>query len=330
MSMKVFITGGAGFIGSHIVDSLVVNDHQVTVYDNFSSGHIDNLKHLGNKIKIVRGDILDLDKLTHSAQGHDIISHQAAQLEIMLAQNHPETDLASNTIGSLNVLQTASKNKIQHLIMASSACVYGQPIYLPQDENHPTNPNWSYGVSKLAMEKYAQIYAKTQNINITLLRYGIVYGPREWYRRALTLFIKRAINKQSPVIFGTGRQFRDLIYVQDIANFHSICLNQKTTSNQTYNLGSGKKYSIRQLANKVCKLSGYKFKPITEPVSEGECSRLIRGKTRNINDLSGMFLDITKAKKLGWKPQTNLADGISQSISWYKKNKSRWNKIAGA
>jgi UDP-glucose 4-epimerase len=179
---KILVTGGAGFIGSHIVDSLVNQEAKVIVYDNFSFGKKENLMNSFNKIKIIRGDILDYSLLEKVMKGIDFVSHHAAQLEIFKALSDPVDDLRTNTIGTLNVLKAAQKAGVKKIVYASSACVYGQPQYTPQDENHPTNPNWAYGISKLAAEKYCQIFMQDVGIPVVSLRYGIVYGPCEWYR----------------------------------------------------------------------------------------------------------------------------------------------------
>jgi len=199
--LNILVTGGAGFIGSHIVESLNKSGANVTIYDNFTTGSMENIKHLSNEINIIHGDILDYKKLEKVTQNIDIISHQAAQLEITKCMDNPIEDLKINTEGSLNVFNAAVKNDVKKIIYASSACIYGQAEYLPEDENHPHNPNWPYGVSKLAVEKYADIYHENYGISTNGLRYSIIYGPKEWYGRVLTVFLKRALENK-PLLFG--------------------------------------------------------------------------------------------------------------------------------
>ncbi len=325
---KILVTGGAGFIGSHIVDSLVTKGARVTVYDNFSFGRKENLEKSLRKIDIIKGDILNYRSLEKAVKGVDFISHQAAQLEIFRALADPLDDLKTNTIGTLNVLKAAQKAKVKKIICASSACVYGQPRYTPQDENHPTNPNWAYGVSKLAAEKYCQIFTQDMGIPVVSLRYGIVYGPREWYRRVLTIFIKRVVQGKPPVIFGKGNQYRDFIYVNDVVKMHNLCLKNKKADGKIYNVGSGKKTTIKQLASLVIKASGKDLSPKTEQVKEGEFSKIIKDKKRNIADLKGMCLGVEEAKReLGWKPEVDLLKGIEMEMEWAEQNLSRWKKI---
>jgi UDP-glucose 4-epimerase len=227
--MKIFITGGAGFIGSHIVDNYVSKGHEVIVYDNFSSGKIENLKNVINKIKIINGDILDFEKLKkYCDKDVDVISHHAAQLEIFKCLKNPAFDLKTNTIGTLNILELAKLKKIKRIINASSACVYGQSSAKQQSEyGHEKKPHWPYGVSKLCSENYCEIYQNNYNMKITSLRYGIVFGEREWLGRVLTMFLSRALQNKSPVIFGNGRAIRDFIHVSDVAKINQLLLKKK-------------------------------------------------------------------------------------------------------
>ena len=326
---NIFVTGGAGFIGSHIVDSLVKKGARVTVYDNLSFGNLNNLQRSAKKIRFIKGDILNFRKLKKCTEGMDLVSHQAAQLEVFKATYHPEQDLTENTVGTLNVLRAAEENDVKKIINASSACVYGQPTKIPQDESHPTDPNWAYGVSKLAAEKYCKIFMERTNIPVVSLRYGIVYGPREWYRRVLTIFIKRVLDGLPPVVFDKGEQFRDFIYVDDIVSLHNHALFSTKANGKIYNGGTEKKTTIRELANVVIKASGNKhLEPVFEKVKEGNTSRIISDKRRNLSDLTGMCLANKKAKaELGWKPKIDIVSGIKQQINWYKRNKERWTHI---
>ena len=162
--LKILITGGAGFIGSHIADSLNAAGHDIVIYDNFSTGLMENIEEINAKnIKLINGDILDFNKLVKAMKGVDIVSHHAAQLEIFVGIDEPEKDLSINTVGTLNVLN-AAKNNVKKVINASSACIYGQTDK-ETTENDLTDPNWAYGVSKLAAEKYANIFQNTRRIS---------------------------------------------------------------------------------------------------------------------------------------------------------------------
>ena len=328
--MKILITGGAGFIGSHIVESLLSLGHTVVVYDNFSSGSLFNLQSLikNKNLKIIEGDILDFEMLNKSLKNIDLVSHHAAQLEIFLSIEDPVKDLEINTIGTLNVLKASSLNGVSKVINVSSACVYGQTSR-PSSENSPTNPNWDYGVSKLSGEKYAQIYNDYKNLSVVNLRYSIVYGEREWYRRVMPIFSKRYIKNEDLIIFGKGEQKRDFIYIMDLVKAHNLCLFNSKANGNIYNIGSGESISIFELAKTFLTLRGmYSGKIVFEDVNQGEFSKLIEGKKRNSSELDLMHLDISKIKAdLGWTPTTTLANGISNQLAWAKINLDRWNTI---
>ncbi|RLJ07832.1 MAG: hypothetical protein DRP16_02690 [Candidatus Aenigmatarchaeota archaeon] len=326
--LKVLVTGGAGFIGSHIVESLVKKGAEVIVYDNFSTGSIENIKHLEKDIEVIRADILDYDKLLDVCRGVNVISHQAAQLEITKCIDNPIEDLKINAEGSLNVFNAAIKNGVKKVIYASSACVYGQAQYIPQDENHPTNPNWQYGISKLAVEKYADIYNKYYGIPTIGLRYSIVYGPKEWYGRVLTVFLKRAMEGQLPVVWG-GDQIRDFIYISDVVSLHSLCIESDIVYNDIFNVSTGIGTSIKQLARLIIEIFDLDGEPIYEDVKEGEGSELLEGRKRLPMELKKMVLDNRKAKKnLGWEPRVRLREGLIKEFEWLKSNKHRWKKMS--
>jgi len=320
--LNILVTGGAGFIGSHIVNDLVSQGANVTIYDNFTSGTLENINHLSDKIKIIKGDILDVEQLNKACENIDIISHQAAQLEITKCIDDPILDLKINTEGSINVLNAALKNDVEKIIYASSACVYGQAEYLPEDENHPNNPNWPYGVSKLAVEKYANIYYENYGLQTNGLRYSIIYGPKEWYGRVLTVFLKRALENKPPVVWG-GDQIRDFCNVKDLVKFHNILITNNQTKNDVFNVSTGIGTSIKDLS--ILFQNQFNLPdPIYENIDEGENSNVLDGRTRLPLELKTMILDNSKAKKLGWKPDINLIDGINEEYLWLKYNCHRW------
>ena len=325
--MRVMVTGGAGFIGSHIVDDLVASGHNVVVYDNFSTGLHDNLSAVKGSVEIVNGDILDAEKLESAMRGCDRVSHHAAQLEIFLSISRPEDDLQQNTIGTLNVLRAARKCGVEKLVNVSSACVYGQTAEASR-EDMACVPNWAYGVSKLAAEKYAQIFNDYDSLPVVSLRYAIVYGEREWYRRVLPIFLKRALQGQAPVVFGDGLQIRDFIHVADVVRLHRMCFEQPAALGEIFNVGRGVPVSIRELATTCCDIADQPLVPVFEETAEGDFSKLVPEKRRNSAELKRMLLDPAKAERvLGWQPEVALDDGLRREYVWARDNLSRWDKV---
>jgi UDP-glucose 4-epimerase len=323
---RILVTGGAGFIGSHITESLVKKGADVVVYDNFSSGFRKNIEHIRNDIEIIEGDILNSKKLHKACEDVDAISHQAAQLEITSAIEEPNSDLQTNTQGSLNVFEAAAENNIEKVVYASSACVYGQAQEVPQSESHPTEPNWPYGVSKLAVDKYASIFGPYYNIPLVGLRYGITYGPREWYGRVMTVFLKRAISGNPPVVWG-GDQVRDFVHVSDAIKLHNKCL-ERETGTTIYNVGTGVRTSIQDLAELVIDLTGLGTDIVFETVREGNSSDYVE-RGRLPMELKHMQLDPSKARaELDWQSTISLKEGLEKQYLWAKDNQGRWQEAS--
>jgi UDP-glucose 4-epimerase len=327
---RVFLTGGAGFIGSHLVRDLIDAGSRVTVYDNFSTGSRDNLADVEDHIEVVEGDILDLDNLRRAMEGHAVVSHHAAQLEITKSIGDPIFDLTTNTIGTLNVLRAIEDLGITRLVEASSAGVYGQATADLQHESDPTEPNWEYGVSKLACEKYAAIACeRNPGLSVASLRYAIVYGEREWFGRVLTIFLQRALRGEPPVIFGDGGQERDFVYVGDIASLHRRCLEAEYKGHLTLNGSTGIGTTVSELADHVCSVAGLAREPVFDDVAEGARSELADGRMRLPSELRRMRMGFERAEQLlGWRPVTPLADGLAREWKWISEHPERWTEMS--
>jgi nucleoside-diphosphate-sugar epimerase len=323
---KILVTGGAGFIGSHIVESLVMRGAKVRVLDNLSSGSLENLASVIKDIEFIQGDIRDKETLAKATKGIEIVSHQAAQLEITLSFEEPLLDLEINTIATLNLLDICLRNNVKKFIFASSACVYGQKETITK-ENSQRRPNWAYGISKLAAEEYCRLYSEVNPLSVTVLRYSIIFGEREWYRRAIPIFLKRVIQKLPPVVFGGGEAIRDFLYVGDLVNLHNLLIERDDIKFDIFNVSSG----IPRKIIDVAKLISEKFfdgSIIYENLKEGESSNIISGKQRNKNDLRLMWLDPSKAKEtLGWNIATSFEDALEKEYNWALKNLHRWSEI---
>ena len=325
---NVLVTGGAGFIGSQIVERLLKEGASVRVLDNFRTGLHENLEDIKNDIELIEGSILEADDLAKACKGIDLISHQAAQLEITRAIDDPVEDLITNTVGTLNVFKEAVNAGIERVVFASSAGVYGQAVATPQDEDtHPTEPNWAYGVSKLATEKYATIFQETNSLKTVALRYGIVYGPREWYGRVLTIFLKRALEKQPLVVFGDGAQIRDFVNVKDVVDMNMLCLEDNGSTNQIFNVATAHGTTINELAEMVAKVANNNLEIIHEEVEEGKASKYY-DRIRLPQELKELIQSYKKANKLvGWQPSVDLEDGIREEYEWLKEHANRWQKM---
>jgi UDP-glucose 4-epimerase len=330
MARSVLVTGGAGFIGSHVVDDLLRSGYRVTVFDNFSSGLRENLAAVDGEVEIVEGDILDSEAITAVARGKDVISHQAAQLEITKCLEDPLDDMRTNLVGTINILNAARLGGVEQVVNASSACIYGEAVDPPSDEDtHPHNPNWSYGASKLAAEKYAQIFARDYGLTVHSLRYGITYGPREWYGRVLTIFLKRLSQEKPPVIFGTGEQLRDFVYVDDVVHLHRACIQSRLGGAQSFNAGTGIATSIADLAALACEIAGTGLEPVTENVLPGERSALVDGRLRLPSELNVMQLSGAKAERLlGVVAQVSLREGLEREWEWLREHPARWTTMS--
>ena len=323
----VLVTGGAGFIGSHIVDDLVRAGAQVRVFDNFSSGLRENLRAVAGDVEIVEGDILDPAALAVTCRGMDAISHQAAQLEIIRCIEDPVADLRINAEGTLNVFQAAVAAGVGKVIYASSACVYGQARYTPQDEDHPREPNWPYGVSKYATEGYGRLYHDYYGMQTIGLRYAIIFGPREWYGRVLTAFLRRALDGTPPVVWD-GTQVRDFTFIEDVAACHRRCLEEDDLGAAVFNVSTGVATSIRALADLVVEVCGLGASPIYEDVAEGQVSRLVPGRMRLPAELKQMVLDNRRAReRLGWGPSVGLREGLAREFAWLREHADRWRTM---
>jgi UDP-glucose 4-epimerase len=327
---NILVTGGAGFIGSHLVDKYLENEAgKVVVFDDFSTGSMKNIEHLEQrKVTVVKGSILDAKLLDQTVKKEevDIIDHEAAELEVYTGIRNSLRDARINIFGTLNVLNTALRNRVEKLLFASSGAVYGEAEYLPVDEKHPLNPHWPYGVSKLSGERYSVQYYRLYGLDTTSFRYSIVYGPREWYGRVLTMFIKRIfMENKPPVVFGNGDQVRDFVNVTDLVRAHVKAIENPKASGEVFNLSSGISVSIKQLAETLIRLSGKKLKTIFDDPSEGKASKFQPERVRLKGELRRFVLSNDKAKEmLDWSPSTDFKNGVSKEVEWLKQHQERW------
>ncbi len=307
--MKVLVTGGAGFIGSHVVDSLIERGDEVVVVDNLSTGFEQNINPAARFYQLSIGDS-ELAEV-FKRERPDVVSHHAAQMDLRRSVAEPLFDAQENILGSLNVILSSVRFGVKKLVYASSSAVYGEAQYLPADEEHPINPISQYGVSKHTVEHYLYLYAHQYGLDYAILRYPNVYGPRQNpYGEAgvIAIFARHMMRGERPTIFGQGDKTRDYTHISDVVQ--SNLLTMERGNNTIYNIGTGVETSVKQIFDILAEALGYKGSPAYAPAREEEVNR--------------MCLDWGKAQReLGWRPKLRLREGILNTIEYYKTQESK-------
>lgn len=317
--MNILVTGGAGFIGSHIAHRLLKLDHNVVVVDtldpyydpDIKRRNVDRCREVGNDAyTFIEGSITDRELVDTLMHDHDIefVYHEAAQAGVRTSVENPQKPNRINVEGLLNVLTAAVDNGVERVVNASSSSVYGTAEYLPFDEEHPNNPQSPYGVSKLAAEHYCNVFNELHEISTVNLRYFTVYGPFMRPNMAITNFTTRCFNGENPVIFGDGKQTRDFTYIDDIVDANIELLNSDTADGETFNIGSSDNITIEQLAEYVIETTGADVEIEYESAKKG--------------DARHTHADITKAKdEIDYEPSRTIREGVSEFIDWYSDNR---------
>lgn len=299
--MKVLVTGGAGFIGSHIVDELIECGHHVVVLDNLSVGKKGNLT---RDVRIIKQDIrADLHSL-FSREKFDIVIHQAGQVSVPNSLRDPITDLQVNLTGLLNLLEAARKHQVRKVIFASTAAVYGMPIELPIKESHPLKPVSPYGLTKKTSEEYLRMYHDLYGIDFTILRYANVYGPRQSSNGesgVVSIFTDLFSRGESPIIYGDGSTTRDFVFVKDIARANVLAL--QAGDGEIFNVSTGISTSLNELYNLFNNLLSGQGAPIYVDSRLGDINHSVLSNSHIMD-------------KLGWVPKTSLTDGIRETLDW--------------
>lgn len=302
--MIVLVTGGAGFIGSHIVDAYIREGHRVVVLDNLSTGKREQVH---PEAVFYALDLMD-PKLKDIFERENIeaINHHAAQISVTQSVANPSFDAEINIVGSLKLLELAAAHKIKKFIFASTGgALYGEQDYFPADEEHPTQPMSPYGIAKLTVERYLNYYRENFNIQPTVLRYSNVYGPRQdphGEAGVVAIFCKQLLKDQNPVIFGDGEQTRDFVSVFDVVNASLQALSENCQG--TYNVGTGKETSVNTIAASLIKASGKILSPQHNPPRMGEQRR------SSIN--YGKF-----NRDHGWQPTQALDEGLKDTFDFF-------------
>ena len=302
--MRILVTGGAGFIGSNVVDRFVALGHDVAVFDNLSSGR---REFVPPAARLITGDLTDADAVERCVAEFqpEIVDHHAAQIDVRRSVDDPVFDARTNVLGALTLLKSCTLHGVRKFIYASTGgALYGEGRTLPATEDHPVNPESPYGVSKHTLEHYLYLWKLLHGLDYTVLRYPNVFGPRQnphGEAGVNAIFIGLMLEGKRPRIFGTGDQVRDYLFVADVVEANVLALDR--ASGEMLNLGTGVGTSVNDIVRELNVILGTRIEPIYEAARPGEVQRI--------------YLDAARAaKSLGWKPRTSFHDGLRQTVEW--------------
>jgi nucleoside-diphosphate-sugar epimerase len=309
---KYLVTGGAGFIGSHIVEALVKAGHYVCVLDNFSSGKLTNLKGFENKIHLIKGDICSKSTCFKATKNIDFVLHQAALRSVPKSMQEPHEYNRVNVDGTLNMLEASKENKVKRFVFASSSSVYGEVKKFPEKENFIPSPISPYALSKLAGEYYCKIFSLHYGLPAIALRYFNVFGPRQTlddeYAVVIPKFINCILNNQRPPIFGNGKQSRDFTFVKNVVYANLAAASAKNVKFGVFNVATGKATTVLDLVKILNQLLGKDIKPLLLPVRAG--------------DVFKTLADISQAAKiLKFKPIFDFSKGLKITLDFWNPTK---------
>ena len=308
---QALVTGGAGFIGSHIAEALVHAGCRVTVLDNLSSGHLENLQGVKDKINFIKGDIRNGADVAAAIKNCDTVFHQAAVVSVTQTVSDPVGSAEVNGLGTLRVLDAARLNGVGRMVLASSSAVYGDDPQLPKAESMKAGPLSPYAVQKLTNEYDARLYHRLYGLETVCLRYFNVYGPRQDpsspYSGVISIFMKRAAADAAPVIYGNGGQTRDFVYVGDVVQANLLAARSTAAAGLTFNVGTGAAIEIKALWEKISRLA--------------QCRRAPRYQEPRQGDIVHSLADIGRARQqLNFKPSVRFDEGLEQTYRWYNLN----------
>ena len=304
--MKVLVTGGAGFIGSHLVDRLIQEGHEVVVVDNLSTGKRRNLNRAARFFKL---DIQSwrLERVFRNERPN-LVMHLAAQMDVRKSVEDPTFDAQVNVLGTLNVLQQSIKHGVRKVVFSSSGgAIYGEQEIYPAPESHVTKPLSPYGISKLCGEQYLSYYQRVNGLQVVALRYANVYGPRqdpEGEAGVVAIFIQKLLNNEQAIVNGNGRQTRDFVYVEDVVEANLAAMGQDIQG--TFNVGTGEETSINDLLRVLVQHTNSTCKEVHGPAKGGEQARSVidSGKLR---------------QELSWESKTELSEGLKHTVDYFRE-----------
>ena len=308
---KYLVTGGAGFIGSHIVETLVKRGQKVRVLDNFCSGKIKNIKPFLNKIKLIKGDIRSPETCLRATKGIDFVLHQAALRSVPKSMLDPHEYNEVNINGTLNMLEASKKNKVKSFVFASSSSIYGDAIKFPEKEGCYPLLISPYALSKLAGEHYCKIFSYHYGLPTACLRYFNVFGPRQAvddeYAVVVPKFISCMLKNEHPPIYGTGKQSRDFTFVANVVEANLLAAKNTKLMGDVFNVASGSGYTILELVKILNKIMRKNIRPVFKPIRPGDVFRTLAG--------------LSKSREfLGFNPKVKFIEGLQITVKYFKEN----------
>ena len=323
--MRILVTGGAGFIGSHLTAALLERGHEVVVIDNLDPyydvdikrANVERCRAVGDgRFEFVEGSITDESLVEEVFGGFDVefVYHEAARAGVRTSVEQPQFYERNNVGGLLTLLEAATDHGVERFVNASSSSVYGVPDYLPYDENHPNYPKSPYGTTKLAAEHYCDVWHSVHGLPTVSLRYFTVYGPRMRPNMAISNFVSRCLNGEPPVIYGDGEQTRDFTYIDDVVAANLQLLETDAADGEVMNIGSTDNITINELAEHVIAQVDGDLESIYEAEQEAD--------TRHTH------ADVSKANDLiGYSPSTDIREGVGRFIDWYQQNREWYEPL---
>jgi len=304
--MKILVTGGAGFIGSHVVDVFIEAGHDVVIVDDLSSGRLSNVN---PKARFYKIDMRSPEmREIIATEKPEVINHHAAQIDVRLSMKDPQHDADLNILSPIKLAELAIEFGVRKFIhISSGGAVYGEPVYLPCDEKHPVQPVCFYGASKYTFELYLYIFKESSGLDYSIIRYPNVYGPRQdpnGEAGVVAIFTGQMLRNQPVKIYGTGEQVRDFVFVRDCARANLLILN--SGSGKVYNLGSNRGTTINQVYSHLKNITNYPREAAYGPAKPGETFKI--------------YLDSSLAEKdLGWCPTVDLETGLTSTVNYFKE-----------
>jgi nucleoside-diphosphate-sugar epimerase len=305
------VTGGAGFIGSHLAEALLARGDHVRVLDDFSTGREENLAALvgGKGVEVVRGEVSDPELCARACDGVTGIFHQAAQVSVPRSIEAPERSYEVNVLGTLRLLEAARVAGVERVVYAASSAAYGETPTLPKVETMTPDPRSPYASGKLAAEHMMSVWGRVYGLRTVCLRYFNVYGPRQAddspYTGVIAIFARALIDGRRPTIFGDGGQTRDFTFIDDVVAANLAAVAADLSPGEILNVGRGEQVSLLRLLREMAEICGVEVDPIFEPVRAG--------------DVRDSLASIEKAcRLLGWEPRTDLRGGLEQTLAWYR------------